>query len=264
MRTPYRISHLLAAACLAACLVGGMSASGQEEKWGYRTKEADWNWVDKLEYRASADQYHFTKGTFGGELARASVVDLSVPRPADFDKYAAQIKDTADPSAIAAMEEIVRRYSMLKWDVEGLKLLVPIYLKKREFDKVYSSGDNIRKTGASLPPELLSAYWESLNAKNMPEKLKQEIKDAIESGPRQSAAVAYVARGDLLQKDRKKQEAVVQYLRTIICFGDVRAIQPEALFKLTKLLKELNDPRAEKMKRKLLDEYPDSIYLKDI
>ncbi len=60
----------------------------------------------------------------------------------------------------------------------------------------------------------------------------------------------------------QKNEALLDYLRTVILYEKEASVRPEALFKAAGLLEELRDPRAAELRKKLAEEYPNSPYVK--
>ena len=101
-------------------------------------------------------------------------------------------------------------------------------------------------------------YWESLKGAEQYVQLKKELEDQIASGLRDSAALAQLLRGDMFLAQGQKNEALLDYLRTVVLYEQVKEIQPEALLKASRLLEELRDPRAADMKKKLIATYPNS------
>ena len=68
-----------------------------------------------------------------------------------------------------------------------------------------------------------------------------------------------------MQRKQYKDALVEGYLRTIVLFQDVREVQPEALYQAARCFEELGESgNAEKMRKKLLADYPDSSYSKQL
>ncbi|MCE9614589.1 MAG: hypothetical protein K8T26_09955 [Lentisphaerae bacterium] len=169
---------------------------------------------------------------------------------------------------VAALEKIVNDYLMLEHDLTAMRWVADAYLKRGDgkaaaplFDKVMAD-----RTPASLPQETMRAYWDVLLAAERFPELRKELSWAIEQGPRPLAATAQLLRGSMDMQRKQYKDALVEgYLRTIVLFQDVREVQPEALYKATRCFEELGESgNAEKMRKKLLAEYPDSTYSKQV
>ena len=87
---------------------------------------------------------------------------------------------------------------------------------------------------------------------------------AVEQGDRPTQAAAQVLRGAMDKQRKEYRTALVDgYLRAIVLFQDVREVQPEALAGAATCFEELGESaNAEKMRKKLLAEFPDSSYSK--
>ena len=124
--------------------------------------------------------------------------------------------------------------------------------------------------GLAGPTETMVIADEQANpawvAADRASELRLQLGKAVEEGNRGVVAVAQVLRGDLDMKKQDFRSALVDgYLRTIVLFADVREMQPEALFKAAKCFEELRESQnAEKMRKKLLSEFPDSTYSRQI
>jgi hypothetical protein len=67
-------------------------------------------------------------------------------------------------------------------------------------------------------------------------------------------------RGNMNRESGQKEVALLDYLRVVILFENIREVQPEALYKAAEILEELRDPRADELRKKLVQEYKDSDY----
>ncbi len=197
-------------------------------------------------------------------IALQQVRALDVPKPPNLEA-AAQLSVRSPASAIPTLERIVKDYTMLKWDTEAARWLAEAYLR---MNKPKEAVEYLER----LSPETLRegslsrAYWSALQQSGQKAKLKRVLLEAIENGPRETAAIAQVIRGDLEMEAGNIKEALVHnYLRTVLLFDDVKSIQPEALIKAMRAHEKLGEhSHAEKWKRKLLQDYPDSPYSKEL
>ena len=257
--------HARCAILVVAGMFAAASASAQNS-FAVKKKDGAWTPVDKIEYRTFSDEYVITKGVTVYPIPRVDVVDLQIPRPADFDSIVAKlVQPLPEQGAIVAMENVANLYKMLKWDIEALTWLVPAYQKKGLEDKIINSCDSIKKITGAVPEMLLASYWNALQKKGQVHSLQIQLDEAIEGGSRGAAAAAYMVRGDLLVEQGKKKEALLQgYLKVVILFKDIPSMQPEGLYKVWRTMSALGDRRGEKFKRKLMDEYPNSRFAAEL
>ncbi|MDI6773992.1 MAG: tetratricopeptide repeat protein [Verrucomicrobiota bacterium] len=201
------------------------------------------------------------------QIALDQVKGLDVPKPANLDA-AVQYSQRTPSSAIPTLEGIVKEYTMLKWDVSAARWLAEAYLKMKKpkeaveyLDMVADSNPDAIRSG-----EICRTYWQALRQAGLIVRLKKTLLDAIESGPRDTVAMAQIARGDIEMDAGNTKDALVDgYLRTIMLFQDVKHAQPEALAKAMKAHEKLGEhSHAEKWKRKLLNDYPESSYSRNL
>jgi len=226
---------------------------------------ADPQGAQNITYREATDEYIVNSGVGTYQVARSKVESLSVPRPSDFDKYAQGLKTGGTEGSVAGMEQIVEAFTFRWWDLEGKRLLFPVYERQQQWDKIVKMCAIYSKVKANVPSSIQGFYWRALAKKGGSNNLLlQELSAAIETGSRASAAAAYLVRGDMYAYQGKKQDALIDgYLRVVLMFSDIKDIQPEALYKTYRTLKELNDTRAEKFRKKLVDEFAESDFAKN-
>lgn len=174
----------------------------------------------------------------------------------------------ANPAALAALEKIVNDYLMLEHDLVAMRWLGDSWLRQgkgKEVAKLFDRVMENRQPG-SLDGPTAQVYWMALLEAERDADLRRQLKSAIEEGPRSTAAVAQMLRGEMDMRRGEYRNALVEgFLRTIVLFASERAIQPEALFKAARCFEELGESQnAEKMRKKLMAEYPDSSYSKQI
>ena len=157
---------------------------------------------------------------------------------------------------------------MLKWDITAARWLAEAYLNLNKLSQAETMCEKVfrQNPAAKTSGELSRIYWEVLEKANKHATLEMILKDAIRSGGREVAAVAQIKRGDMANSKGKTKEALIDgYLRTAILFRDVKSVQPEALFKATKALKKIGKVTdAEKMRKRLLEGYPESRYAQQL
>lgn len=167
-------------------------------------------------------------------------------------------------TAIPTLVKLVEEYAMFGPDVIAGRALALAYLRtNRAADALKVSEDLSRSNPESMKSgSFASVYWEALLTTGREATLRISLRDAIETGSRELAAVALVRRGDLEMKSSKPKEALIDgYLRAILMFQDIGFIQPEALYKAMKAHEALNEVQfAERWRKRLLSGYATSDY----
>jgi TolA-binding protein len=185
-------------------------------------------------------------------------------KPDQYDAAVGMVKQGQYAQAIPLLQQIADEYAMLQYDVQAGFYLATAYLKMKDIRKAAEACDKIVSINpnAVLTPEFASVYWDCLLGVEQFAKLRELLTKAISEGDRNLAAVAQLKRGDMdKQKGNAKDALINGYLRTIVLFEANKDVQPEALYKAAKCFEEVGQvPYAEKMRKKLLTEYPDSEY----
>jgi len=204
----------------------------------------------------------------GKQISQAQVVDVIIPKPPALDKAAKLVAKGSHAQAVSPLEKILEDYEMLKWDITAARWLAEAYLNLNKLSQAESMCQKVfrQNPAAKTSGELSRIYWEVLEKANKHATLEMILKDAIKSGGREVAAVAQIKRGDMANSKGKTKEALIDgYLRTAVLFRDVKSVQPEALFKATKALKKIGKVTdAEKMRKRLLEGYPESRYAQQL
>ncbi len=214
-----------------------------------------------VQWRAGAQEYRveLPDGTVL-PIPKAQVDRLEIDKPAAYDKAAQAIASKQYDVAIPVLDGLVTEYAMRVWDNEARRLLAVAYMGKNEAKKAASALDdyfaNVPK--AQVPADVQLLYWNALLGADRASTLKKDLDEVVASGSREMAAAAQVMRGNMNRQAGQKETALLDYLRVVILFENVKAVQPEALFKAAELLEELRDARAEQLRKKLVQEYKDS------
>ena len=215
----------------------------------------------KVTWRPSAQEYRveMADGTIL-PFPKAQVARLQIDKPADFDKAMQLVAAKQPDAAIPLLDGLVTSYAMLNWDNEARKALAQIYLGKNEAKKAASVLDdyfaNAPKAEVTIEVQLM--YWKALLAADRASTLKKELDTVIVGQDREMAAAAQLMRGAMNRQAGLKEAAFLDYMRVGELFKDVKAVQPEALFRAAELLEEMRDPRAESLRKKLAHDYKDS------
>lgn len=224
-----------------------------------------------LSWKAAVKQYEVrppnAAASFPVPLDQVAGVRVAPPAALDAAAKAVRSGQYTGPH-IATLEKIVNDYLMLEHDVTAMRWLAEAKLKQgsgkdvaKLFDKVMENRDP-----ATVAPDAMRAYWDVLLEGERYSELRQQLKWGIEQGPRPVAASAQLLRGEMDMRRGQFKDALVDgFLRTVVLFQDVRDVQPEALFKAAKCFEELGESQnAEKMRKKLLSEFPDSSYSRQL
>ena len=109
---------------------------------------------------------------------------------------------------------------------------------------------------SSITTDMQRRAWDAFIAVSDKTTLSQSVDAAIAKGSRENAAAAHIARADMAKSEKNLQDALLDYLRVVLVYEQVKTIQPEALYKTAQCLEELRDPRAEDWRKKLMADYP--------
>ncbi|MEI6808762.1 MAG: hypothetical protein WCN95_08565 [bacterium] len=199
-------------------------------------------------------------------LPKASIEKIEMDKPPKFALAESQLNSKQFDAAIFSLESVVSEYAKQGWDVEAASQLAEIYLRKNDPKKAAAVMETVVRGVAKieLSADAQLMYWKALlgqGAGSMA-KLKVELDEAIATGQRDIVAAAYIARGGMNHIKNDREAALLDYLRVVILFENVKSIQPEALFKAAALLDELKDRggRGDILRRMLIDKYPESSY----
>lgn len=248
-------------------LLGIVAAASAADVQGTIIKKEGGQVAGIIRYQPSSKSYLVSKGAVSLTVPLDQVDDLQIPPPPGWEAAIKQVS-TAPAAAIAALEGIMSAYTMLKWDADAAKYLAEAYLKANNPQKALQMCETVLQNNPSAQRsgEFCAVYWQLLLQNGLTEKLRRSLTVAIQEGNRELAAVAYLRRGDMEKKAGNVKNALVDgYLRTALMFADIKSIQPEALYSATKCFEELGQAtNAERMRKKLLAEYPQSPYAQKI
>ena len=217
-----------------------------------------------IRYLPSQKQYLINVGGVGLKIPRSQVREVRTAKPKQFDAAARAVMSGSPASAIPVLERIMTAYRMLQWDLPAAEYLVRAYLKMNQPKKAIENAEKVFRVNPSAmySGDLAKLYWKALNDVGRRGKLRRILVEAVERGSRDVAATAQIMRGDIDFKRGNYRDALVDgYLRTVVLFRDIKKIQPEALYKAMTAHEKLGEhSHAEKWRKKLLSEFPDSSY----
>lgn len=226
----------------ALACVGVLPALGEPEIV-FKKKGAEPELVDSARYSRSSREFSITKGaaTFG--VPENDVEYCRPPKPQGFDTQ----------QSIPELEKIVTQYRRLWWDAEAFTRLMPLYLDKGENKKAIGLFRDMRSSlGETISVSIRRLYWEALRNDGQLPVLDKELSETVKTASREASAWAYVMRGDLLERQDKRKEALVDgYLKALIMFQDVTSCRKEALEKTVKVMEALGDSRTRQFRKEL-------------
>jgi TolA-binding protein len=222
---------------------------------------------ENIRWRGSMRQYVIKRGNVELNIDLDDVERVAVQEPPGL-RSAATAAQRQPAAAIPALQQIVRDYTMLYHDVTAARWLGAALLKSGRAGEAAGVLQGVVDNYGfgRLPGELISVYLDALTESGKTAKVKSILKIMIEEGSRGAAAVALVKRGDLFKKEGKYREALIDgYLRAAVLFEDEKNFQPEALYNAAACFEELGQAaHAEKMRKKLMAEYPQSTYTRRV
>lgn len=202
------------------------------------------------------------------EIPLRQVRDVRVAKPRQFDAAENAVRTRNYQPAIPVLEKIMIDYRRLEWDIPAARLLTQAYMG------LGNPAEAAKKAEVAIAGnprvwqdmEFARLYWDALSKSGQSGKLGRILQQGIELGSRETAAAAQVMRGNIDFDQGRFREALTDgYLRTLMMFKDVKQVRPEALYKAVRAHEQLGEhSHAEKFRKMLLSEYPQSSYSKDI
>lgn len=262
-----RLPALLAAVLLAGA--AGAQINGTIQTTDNRSIPGQIRWLASQKKYVVMTVRPGTQTTIEVQLQPEQVARIEVPQPRELGPAVQAVRSGANAAAaIPVLEKIVRDYAMLQWDEPAARALAEAQLAGGNAEAAIKACEVViaMKPEAAYKGDLAVIYWQALLKANRSAKLVDLLKDAIAKGGREASASALVMRGDMLMERKQPQDALKDgYLRVVILYEGVRAVQPEALYKAAKAFEALQqNPNAEKMRTLLRTKYPGSEYAKKI
>jgi tetratricopeptide (TPR) repeat protein len=215
---------------------------------------------DNIRYKTSTQEYVLTVGGVEMPLPLNSVERVEVPKPAAMTEAEKLMSGGQFISAMPMLEKIAADFPMLEWGLRAQELLADAYARKGDIPKSLATYSALFKTAPAgqVSVQARMKYWNALLAAQQMDALSGDLERAIAKGSREEAAYAQLMRGNLRRSQNKTQDALLDYLRTVLLFEDVAGVQPEAMFKAAEMMDALTDPRGSDLRKRLVQKYPDS------
>ncbi len=216
-----------------------------------------------VRYVASSKMYEIKAGNVTKQVPASTVARVALAKQPDgLEKALRDVNSGNFQAPIQTLATIVKDYAMFGPDVVAGQALAKAYLGSgRTKEAIKACEDLIRVNPESMQSAVFAGvYWDILLKEDKVPALKSSLREAVETGNRELAAMAVVRRGDLEMKAKNYKEALVDgYLRAILLFQDVNMVQPEALYGAVKAHEALNEVQfAERWRKRLLSSYANS------
>ncbi len=198
-----------------------------------------------------------------------------VPKNKEIEKADDLLKKKDYKNAASEYLKLYTKYQYIGWDVYCILNEATALYQINEKDQAIKRLKLIKNYDLSNPYvevakgvdvmagyKLLAKLYIEQNKLDDAEKI---LADVVKAKDDNTAAFALNARGDILTKNGKDKQAILSYLQTILLFPkEVKEERSVAMFKVVQLLKKLKDIRSEVWIKKLKQEYPESIYIKQL
>jgi len=208
-----------------------------------------------IRWDATNSQY-LVQASGGGDVtltvARKNVERVEMDKPAEMAQAEQLMAANRNSEAIPLLQAVMANDAGLNWDDTAREVLTRIYVKGNEPAKAVKLVDEMFASGTPVSTALRVAYWKALLAVDARSaKVMKDFGEAIATGPREIVPVAQNMRGDMLFAAGRKEEALEDYLRTVLFFEDADGVWTEALAKAGDLYDTLGDAvRANELRQK--------------
>jgi tetratricopeptide (TPR) repeat protein len=184
----------------------------------------------------------------------------SADKPKDMTRVEALVKAGDLSGAAAILRRLKEQYRFLGWDLRAAQRLARVELAQKnfaaavsEYDALFAAQPALKKVSTER-----AGYMQALLGTGRTKEVSSMIDEDIASGSRETAARAQLVRGDMKAAAGQHEEALLDYLRTLLLFKEQSAVLPEAAYKTAMALKKLNDPRSAEYLQKVIRDFPDS------
>lgn len=220
-----------------------------------------------IRWNAHAKAYAIMQEKAGRNIELSMTPDkvrgVEVAEPAALAPAAENVKKGKFDAAIPVLEAITKKYQMLTWDAVATRYLAEAYLKTGDAGKAMEVCESVTRVNkeAGYIGEMAPVYWQVLIKKGRSARAEDLMALAIKAGDRRASAFAQIARGDIILTGGDTQEIAKKalcdgYLRVVTLYRDVRAAQPEALYKAAKCFERIgHTTRADQMRTMLKNDY---------
>lgn len=266
-----RIVRRLAPAIVLALLLGESAraqVTGSILTTDNKTVQGQIRWMAAAKKYVILTTRAGTATTIELELQPGQVAKINVPQPKELAPAVQAVRAGSAAAAIPVLEKIIRDYAMLQWDTVAARALAEAQMANNNPAGAVKACEVViaNNPEAAYMGEMAVVYWQALLKSDRSAKLSGLLDEAIKKGGREASASALILRGDMLMDKKQPRDALKDgYLRVVVLYENVRAAQPEALFKAALAFDALQqNPNAEKMRTLLRTKYPSSDFAKKL
>ena len=258
-----RVSKAVAAIFVAALLPCAMAHAQVD---GTIIKKGGKKVAGGIRWKARTKQYEVSvRGGQSMIITPKQVEKMVIEEPPNLAQAVKAVqKGQFTGRPVTELQKIMGEYEMLQHDVTAVTWLAVAYLNTGKEEEAFAAFNKVMadRDESAMSAHSVRVYWDVLLKNEKFAELEKEVRKGIEQGSRAVAAVAQIKRGDMDRLKKNYKEALVGgYLRTIVLYKEIRDVQPEALYRAAECFEELGQsPYAEKMRKKLLAEYPKHRY----
>ncbi len=216
-----------------------------------------------VRYLPASRSYEITARGATREMPASDVAEVILDEePEGFSRALRDVEARRYQQAIPVLSRIVEDYAMFGPDRQAGSALILAYIRTDRSSEALRIAETMIRRDSRLErdPAFAAVYWEALLEEERLSTLRTAIREAIQSGPRDLAAVGLLRRGDLQTREGRHREALINgYLRVVLLFRDVGDVQPEALYKAIRAHEKINEVSyAERWRQRLLSNHATS------
>ena len=191
--------------------------------------------------------------TYAKDQVKAAVADM----PPEYTKAVQALSAGKPDEAIALCEGVISNLRGLHWDNQARRIIAYANKSKNKFGEAVTAIETAFRESPELKSDekFMGDYCTMLIAAGQYEKVGTELDKLVASGSRPMAARAQVLRGDMRVAQGLADQAILDYMRTVILFENEKETRGEAMFKAAELLEKRKDRRAPELYRRIKEEY---------
>ena len=211
-----------------------------------------------IEWREATKDYLVINEGASMPVPEDQVTKIDIDKPAELDKAKNLMVSRQYAQAIPMLEEMIKKYRKLSWDMDAMKLQAQCYVEMNDMKKAATAIDVLAAAGGTLSPALQMVYWKALQKSGDTQRLQRELSRSIGTGAPDLAATAYLLRANLALEAGDPDAALSDFLKIVTILKGEKAAQPEALYQAAALLEKVKDPRADEFRKILLQDFKSS------
>ncbi len=220
-----------------------------------------------IRWQQSKKEYLITgKNNVTMTFKASQVARVIVPKPAGYDKAIKDVAFKRYDAALPVLNKIMSDYKMMGWDVKATRYAAEAQLGMKNPKKAILLCEKLIRANPNAAYEggMAEIYWQALVEGGRTATLRKVMAKVIKAGPRELLPLVQIRRADVDMKAGDYKKALIDgYLRTAVFFAEDKKYAPEAFYKAMECFQQLNEPaNAEKMRKRLMSDYPDSEYNK--